>query len=123
MTDQPGLFPSPPRLYVQAAAPGVQLGRDARRTRYQAHTLASGRDPGTTLPLHPDAAAGRDGDGLRCRSCVHLYAKHAGNGRFLKCALAPAHNPRARSDGPDMRAWWPACREWAPTPTEEGSTS
>lgn len=88
------------------------LGKDARATLRNARLIAQGTNPGTRLPLHPDAATGRDGTGLRCNGCQHLYVKHAGNSTFLKCPQT-AVRADVHSDGPDMRGWWPACTRYA----------
>lgn len=89
------------------------LGRDARRTLRLADLIASGINPGTRLPLHAQAAKERVGAGLRCRDCSHLYRTGAGASDFLKCEEAGVRNSRG-SWGPDMRAWWPACRVFEP---------
>lgn len=90
------------------------LGKDARATlRNKALITDQGINPGTRLPLHPAASRDRGGPGPRCGDCTHLYVKHAGNSRFLKCDQT---NVRAdvHHDGPDMRAWWPACTRYQP---------
>lgn len=106
--DEPSLFPD---LVPVPVADGYEgLGHDARRTRRQHEILAEGYNPGTRIPLHPEAAAAeRVGPGLRCKGCAHLYKTGAGNKAFLKCEQAGTYNSRG-SMGPDMRAWWPACR-------------
>ena len=84
------------------------LGKDARATLRNARLIEQGINPGTRLALHANAAPDRTSPGHRCGGCQHLYVKHAGNSRFLKCdqtsVRADVHH-----DGPDMRAWWPAC--------------
>ena len=108
---EPSLFPSLEPVAVPDPLEG--LGKDARRTLRQAELLAAGYNPGTRLPLHADAGQGRDGAGLRCRDCRFLYRTGAGNSDFLKCEQAGVYRSRG-SWGPDMRAWWPACRAFEP---------
>lgn len=104
---EPSLFPSFEPVAIPDRFEG--LGRDAARTLRQADRIAAGINPGTLLPLHADAAQGRDSAGLRCRDCEYLYRTGAGNSSFLKCRQAAIYNGRG-SWGPDMRGWWPACR-------------
>ena len=117
MRSEPSLFPD-----LEPVAPPPDplegLGRDARATIRKDELIRRGINPGTRLPLHARAASGRDGDGLRCGSCTHLYRAEAGNKSFLKCEQAGVYNAR-HSWGPDMRAWWPACHRYTPTETEE----
>jgi hypothetical protein len=113
--DEPTLFPDIEPNPVPDRFAG--LGKDARQTLRRADLIASGYNPGTREPLHRDAAKGRDGDGLRCRDCRHLYKTGAGNSQFLKCEQAGQRNSRG-SWGPDMRTWWPACRLFEPAEPE-----
>ncbi|MCM6777732.1 hypothetical protein NDR87_30035 [Nocardia sp. CDC159] len=107
MTDEPGLFPALEPVPNRFEG----LGKDAQKTLRQADLIAAGLNPGTRLPLHPDAARDRDGPGLRCRHCRYLYRTGAGNSTFLKCEQARVTNSRG-SWGPDMRSWWPACTDY-----------
>lgn len=110
MTD-PSLFPDLEPIPTPDRFEG--LGQDARRTLRQRDLIASGTNPGTRQPLHRDAATDQTGPGLRCRTCTHLYRTGAGNKTFLKCEQAGTRNRRGHW-GPDMRAWWPACRLYEP---------
>ncbi|WP_280186093.1 MULTISPECIES: hypothetical protein [Nocardia] len=105
MTDS--LFPDLEPVTIPDRFEG--MGHDARRTARQADLIAAGANPATRLPLHRGAATDRSGPGLRCRDCTHLYRTGAGNKDFLKCRQAGTYNSRG-SWGPDVRAWWPACR-------------
>lgn len=109
---EPSLFPDLEPVPVPDRFEG--LGKDARRTLRQADQIAAGINPGSLLPLHAEAATGRDGPGLRCRDCRHLYRTGAGNSEFLKCDQVGQRHSRG-SWGPDLRAWWPACRDFAAT--------
>jgi hypothetical protein len=94
---------------VEIPDPYAGMGRDARRTARQRALITAGYNPGTREPLHRDAATAQTGPGLRCKGCTHLYKTGAGNKTFLKCQQAGTYNSRG-SWGPDIRAWWPACR-------------
>lgn len=107
----PSLFPDLEPVTVPDRFAG--LGQDARRTLRQADLIAGGYNPGTLLPLHADAAQGRDGAGLRCRGCKFFYRTGAGNSSFNKCEQNGKRHARG-AWGPDMRGWWPACRAFEP---------
>lgn len=110
--DQPSLFPE---LVPVTPPPGdgnEYLGKDARRTRRQLARLEEGFHPGSGVRLHPDAAKGRTGPGLRCGGCAHLFPTGAGNKNFLKCTESRGTGHGA--SGPDMRRWWPACALYSP---------
>lgn len=117
MSDQ--LFDSTP--YEVHAIPTADdldgLGHDARATLRNNRLIESGTNPGTRLPLHPDASRDRSGPGPRCGDCAHLYSKlpyASSSGRtFLKCDQTSVR-PDVHYDGPDMRAWWPACTRYTP---------
>lgn len=107
-----GLFDEPEP--VVAVDPYAGMGRDAKRTAKQLESIAAGIHPGTHMRLHPEAAAGKTGDGLRCRDCDHLYRKTGHfQGAFLKCEVTCIRND-VQSTGPDMRGWWPACSAFKP---------
>ncbi|WP_280332081.1 hypothetical protein [Nocardia wallacei] len=111
MTEDPSLFPDLEPTLRPDRFEG--LGANARHTLRQAGFITAGINPGTRLRVHTDAAKDRDGPGLRCRDCKHLYKTGAGNSSFLKCRQAGVYNSRG-SWGPDMRAWWPACIKFEP---------
>lgn len=118
MTEDPGLFDAP--APARPPDPFEGLGHDARRTLVQLDLIEQGYNPGTRVPLHRDAAKGREGPGLRCLMCVHLYRTGAGNKTFYKCREAGVWNSRG-SWGPDIRMWWPACRLFDPKGDEPTS--
>lgn len=116
-TDQGELFDATPYERdpePHAPDPLAGLGRDARATLRYRRFMKRGVHPGTHLPLHSAAApvGDRHADGLRCGGCAHLYVKLAGASRFLKCERTSLRADVA-TDGPDMRAWWPACTVFA----------
>lgn len=103
---EPGLFDVEP---VPVEDPYEGMGQDAKRTAKNLELIAAGINPGTRMRLHRDAASDRDGEGLRCRDCKHLFRKTGHfQGAFLKCEQTIIRED-VRSTGPDMRGWWPAC--------------
>lgn len=93
------------------------LGHDARATLRNTRLIEAGTNPGTRLPLYAATSRERGGPGPRCGDCAHLYVKRppGSSGRtFLKCDQT-AVRPDVHYDGPDMRAWWPACTRYEPT--------
>ncbi|WP_143546562.1 hypothetical protein [Rhodococcus sp. 06-418-5] len=106
---EPGLFDVDPAAVVPVEDRYAGMGHDAKRTAKNLELIAAGMNPGTRMRLHRDAAENRDGEGLRCRDCAHLYSKTGDfQGSFLKCKKA-AIRIDVQSTGPDMRSWWPAC--------------
>lgn len=111
MTD-PSLFPD----LIPADEPTPeQLGRGARRQRLIAARIASGEHPlGRNIRLHPDAARGRDGEGLRCGTCRWRGVTGHHDYSYPKCLYG--NGIRAtRSESTDLRAWWPACVDYERT--------
>lgn len=128
MTDDEALFTLP------AAMPVPELSADARRTRRHLEQLTAGWHPlGTHAPLrlHPDAAPAGDraAPGLRCGTCRWRDAHPTGyrGSAYPKCWFGwdghPGHAPLRITHGPgtDVRAWWPACTDYAPADDEGGA--
>ncbi len=125
MTEVP-LFPGfePPQVDT-----GPALSPDQRRTRRQADAIALGRHPLTGGPLHPLASRHRDADAPKadpftCGSCrFREVLRYHGKG-YPKCvnpgALSAEEYERrgpatiTHSAASDVRAWWPACRDYVP---------
>lgn len=109
---EPALFavhPSPSATTVPG--PQARLGTDARRTWERHRRMALGQHP-IGAPIHSDVTAvdpdTRTVDGPTCGTCNHLVHKRAGGWTGTKCgAFLGPH------DGPDIRAWWPACTNFA----------
>jgi hypothetical protein len=111
---------------VQPAEPAEKLSADRRRTLRQADALARGRHPlelalGFPLGLHAQAAPADDrtAPGLRCRTCRFREVLTHNDGRFPKCLYAATEKqqPRVtRGAATDVRAWWPACRDYQEAP-------
>ncbi|QCG77799.1 hypothetical protein QLQ77_gp53 [Gordonia phage Reyja] len=117
MTD--ALFEIPDSERVPAA-PAEQLTRGQRRQRLVDARIAASTHPLGYLPLHPQAAHGRDGDGLRCGSCRWRVTIRHHDRTYPKCHY-PDHlgrHPRDTAcESSDVRAWWPACHDHEEDPT------
>lgn len=100
------------------------LSADRKRTLRQAERIADGIHPLTGGPLHElasrhrDASAPKD-DPFTCGSCYFREVLTYHNRNYAKCiAGASVENgaPRiSHSPATDVRAWWPACREYSPS--------
>lgn len=120
---------------LPAGPPKDDLSADRRRTVRQREAIRLGGHPLAlvfpTIRLHPDAPRPLDGPGghepgPRCGGCLHrrLYSGN-GNRAFPKCfagtprqtGSVPPAPPRVSCSGAtDVRAWWPACTDFTPTP-------
>jgi hypothetical protein len=133
MVTDDGLFPEPPRTMP---APAEKLTAGEKMRRRQATRILRGYHPlGEPLRLHPDACRDPDdrtGPGPRCGAC--RWRQIAGGNRgFPKCfhgeqqiPIPPEQRhphgathriltPRVtHSETSDVRAWWPACRDFEP---------
>lgn len=92
-----------------------------RLTRRQQQDVSNGVHPLTHGPLHPEASTMRSStsgskDPFTCGTCVHRVHQHGGGGGdYPKCdALGP--KALTHSAATDVRAWWPACREYHHNP-------
>ena len=91
-----------------------------RRTERREEVIALGYHPLMTGPIHESAdrsAHKTDGKELpfRCGSCVHRITVHrGGKGALPKCDLTTM----SHSEASDVRAWWPACPSYTPTPKD-----
>jgi hypothetical protein len=113
-----------------APEPVEQLSADRRRTQRQAQAIAAGIHPLTRRPIHPLASRHRDADAPKrdpftCGSCYFREVIKYHNRSFAKCMLpSPLVGADASSDriysrathsaASDVRAWWPACRDYSP---------
>lgn len=127
------------RRQQEAADRLAGLSADQRRTLRQADDVAAGRHPLTGGPLHPlasrhrDASAPKD-DPFTCGSCLFRRVEKYHDRSYPKCVLPGAVRvyrrgedgnwrwetvegaPRAtHSAASDVRAWWPACRDYSPS--------
>lgn len=138
------LFPGPDPT---PAPPSTTAGQRLRAR--QSARIQAGMHPldgvVTNLRLHPDAARPVENDGHgtdphRCGSCLHRRPVGGHAKDYPKClhgyTATPIPESERKPNGPtlrirmprvthgaasDVRAWWPACVDWAPA--EEGSTS
>lgn len=82
--------------------------------------IAQGMHPLAYLPLHPEAAVERGGDGLTCGTCRYRVNRSYGGKPYPKCHLPTVIGDRTtyprdtRSESSDIRAWWPACKDYKP---------
>lgn len=113
-----------------APEPEPTLSADQRRTKRQAEDIAAGIHPLTRQRIHPLASRYRDAsapkrDPFTCGSCYFREVVTWRNRSYAKCifpnplagADAPAsqiYNRASHSAASDVRAWWPACRDYSP---------
>jgi hypothetical protein len=97
--------------------PSVPVSADRRRTLRQAAAIATGGHP-LGVPRHPGTkglpySPGHRRDPLTCGSCTfrQLLPGSEGRGPFPKCAFPG--RPITHGAGTDVRAWWPACTDYA----------
>ncbi|WP_029899545.1 hypothetical protein [Nocardia brasiliensis] len=112
MTSEPALFDLP--AGTRPAEPTAEeLTRGQKRARLVERRIACGAHPLGNLALHPEAARGREGDGLRCGSCrFRVLTTHHGR-TYPKCMFGEGIRVSA-CESSDIRAWWPACRDYEP---------
>ena len=100
------------------------LSADRRRTLQQAERIADGIHPLTRGPLHELASRHRDAsspkdDPFTCGSCYFRSSLRHHDGSYAKCTLGSTAEKRgpyvAHSASTDVRAWWPACRDYSPS--------
>jgi hypothetical protein len=113
--DLPGLKRAPvPEVLAPSLSP------DQRRTKRQYDALLQGQHPlgvtlNTPLPLHPDAASAEDpqAEGLRCGTCQFRQPLGHHTRSYPKCQAGDGARV-SHGAGTDVRAWWPACRDYQP---------
>ena len=117
-----------PGFEPEVREPEPPMSADRRRTMRQAEDVAAGRHPLTRGPLHELASRHRDAsapksDPFTCGSCWFRQQFQAGNSKFSKCTFGITNEMRYVTDSPrisgsvatDVRAWWPACRDYSPS--------
>jgi len=107
-----GLFELPDA--VQAPSDPESLTRGQRRVRLVARRIATGMHPLGYVRLHRDAARGRDGDGLRCGTCRFRQLQDYHGRTYPKCVFRDGIRVSG-CESSDIRAWWPACRDYEVT--------
>lgn len=120
---------------VTLPEPPPKMTIEQRRTARQLDALRAGTHPlgmhprilPGHLPLHQDAAPADDrtAPGLRCRDCQFRVVLGYHNRSYAKCTFGQTEDrpaPRiSHGTATDVRAWWPACRDYQPA--EETKTS
>lgn len=100
------------------------LSADRRRTLRQAEKIVDGIHPLTGGPLHELASRHRDSsapkdDPFTCGSCYFRNGLDYHNKSYAKCVLGASTDRPApyitHSASTDVRAWWPACRDYSPS--------
>lgn len=100
------------------------LSADRRRTLRQAERIADGIHPMTGGPLHELASRHRDAeapksDPFTCGSCYFRDSLRYRGGSYAKCVLGATNDKpgpyMTHSAATDVRAWWPACRDYSPS--------
>lgn len=114
------LFDATPYVVETAAEPVEKLSADRRRTQRQGEALAARWHPlglalGRSLLLHPDAPAAddREAPGPRCGTCWYREVFSYHRRSYAKCT-ADDGDRVSHGAGTDVRAWWPACRDYSP---------
>ena len=113
-----------PRSAIESE-PGLSAGQ--RLTVRQAENIAAGVHPLTKGQLHPLASRARDasapkGDPFTCGSCYFRAVERYHDHSYPKCWLPGPNTSADRPTYPrvthgaasDVRAWWPACRDYSP---------
>jgi hypothetical protein len=101
------------------AVPVPKVSADRRRTLRQAERIAAGVHPLTGGPLHELASRHRDStapksDPFTCGSCWFREVNRYHNKSFAKCWESDGKRA-THSAATDVRAWWPACRNYSPS--------
>lgn len=109
--DDIALFELPADARIAPAEPEPAT-RGQRRTRLVAARIASGTHPLGYVGLHPDAARERGGDGPRCGTCRFRVLQSHHDKKYPKCVYGNGIRVSG-CESSDIRAWWPACRDWA----------
>lgn len=129
----PPTFPSPEDVplfagYEPPPADVVEeMSADQRRTRRQATDVQNGIHPLTRGPIHPLASRHRDADAPKddpftCGSCYFRETLKNRSRAYPKCTYGLTAEMKYLTDSPrisssaatDVRAWWPACRDYSP---------
>lgn len=126
VTTPPTLFPDyEPEVRELRPSEQPGLSADRRRTLRQAERIADGIHPLTGGPLHElasrhrDASAPKD-DPFTCGSCWFRQTFRYHDGSYAKCYFGVTNEDRrapriSHSAATDVRAWWPACRDYSPS--------
>ncbi len=118
---EPSLFPDLEPVDHAPAESTEILSADRRRTLRQHADVERGYHPltGGKLP-----AEGENGHGHTCGDCHLRVLVRWHNRTYAKCAFGIDPHTTPLDDAPrashgaasDVRAWWPACRDWVRMP-------
>jgi hypothetical protein len=123
MSDEPVLFEVPDDAWV-LPPPKEELTRGEKRKRLVAGRIATGVHPlGRPVLLHPESSRDpEDRSGPRCGGCVFRQLVGHHDKTYPKCWYPSVEEyPHPRDTGcesSDIRAWWPACRDYQPRENE-----
>jgi hypothetical protein len=116
--DEGSLFDIPAEAYVLPPPP-ENLSPGEKRQRRIAERIATGEHPlGYPVMLHDGASRdpGNRDDGPRCGQCRFRVLLQHHDRTYPKCwfpDLERYPHPRdSHSETSDIRAWWPACRQF-----------
>lgn len=101
---EPSLFDMEP---IVAPEPGEALSYGRRLTIRQADAIARGQHP-LSIPLRTHLPL--LGGDATCGGCAHRWA-----GQYPKCTIGN-YVRASHGAATDVRAWWPACRDFAAAP-------
>jgi hypothetical protein len=115
------MTPTPvPEQAVERVSP------DRRRTERQRAAVDRGAHPLALVVMsvsrHPDTKGGvyqagdERGRDLTCGSCTHREPVGGGRRSYPKCLFGGQFQRVTSGAGSDVRAWWPACRDYQPAP-------
>lgn len=122
------LFDAAP-YQIELPERGPNLSGQRRRTERQHQAVANGLHPlglalGHPIRLHPDAPRDHESPGPRCGSCWYRHVLPYHRRSYPKCLYGleneTDNNPQGSAPrvthgaGTDVRAWWPACRDYTP---------
>lgn len=116
MTELP-LFEVPDDAWV-IPPPKEELTRGERRKRLIASRIGTGVHPlGRPVLLHPDVSRDpKDRSGPRCGDCKFRQLVEYHDRKWPKCwypSVEEYPHPRdTNCESSDIRAWWPACRDF-----------
>lgn len=94
------------------------LSADRKRTQRQKRDVDDGYHPLLTVLYgrYPETRIherGADGEPYTCGSCAFRELLSYRNRKFAKCVMSDGARI-THGAATDVRAWWPACRDWEP---------
>lgn len=108
---EPGLFDPPEGWIPPEDRTPEPVSRGEKRQRLVERRIRDGIHPLGYVSLHPHAARERDGEGLRCGTCQFRELQEHHNRTYPKCLYGNGKRVSG-CESSDIRAWWPACRDY-----------